>query len=248
MMEHIGAWGRTILSTVSQALSVAVALLLSSVSNSIGTPLAVTILLIVLIISFVEKYSIIYSPTVRLREQQLSTFLREYLSLVEDDIEAHADGEVSVRANVMQPTPESSGIYSEPKYAIAYYSEKDQYDPEEFDLEFDLSQGCVGHVYESKDQEFALSGDLVSGWEDGWSTTKRQDRVTENLETIVGTPIFDPDSEAEKVSGALMIDSEQSIRELLGVPEDRDISEVSLEETEIAQRATTHASAIGILL
>jgi hypothetical protein len=248
MMEHVGAWGRTALSTISQALSVAVALLLSSVNNSIGLPLMIVILTITLCISFIEKYFTIYSPTVKLREQQLSTFLREYLSLVEDDIEAHANGEVSVRANVMQPTPESSGICSEPKYAIAYYSEENQYDPEEFDLGFDRGRGCVGHVYNSKDQKFALSGELVSSWEDGWSTTKRQDRVTEHLDTVVGTPIFDPDSDAEKVSGALMIDSEQSIRELLGVSEDRDISEVSFEETEIAQRATTHASAIGILL
>lgn len=189
-----------------------------------------------------------YAPAVKLREQQLSTFLREYLSLVEDDIEAHADGEVSVRANVMRPTSESSGILSDPKYEIKYYNQKDQYDPEEFDLGFVPGQGCVGHVHESKDQKFALSADLISGWEDGWSTTRRQDRVTEDLETVVGTPIFDPDSDAENLKGTLMIDSEQSIRELVGVADGQDISEVSFEETEIAQRATTHASAIGILL
>ncbi|ERH13215.1 MAG: hypothetical protein J07HB67_02252 [halophilic archaeon J07HB67] len=248
MMKHVGARGRTILSTASQVISIGVALFLNSLDSPIGSPLAGGILVGTLLLISAEKYVTVYNPTIKLREQQLSTFFRDYLSLIENDIEAHADGEVSVRANVMQPTPKSSGLLSEPEYEITYYKERDQYDPEEFEFEFGPGEGCVGHVHESEDQEFALSPDLVSGWEDGWSTTKQQDRVTEELETVVGTPIFDPDSEAEKLKGALMIDSEQSIKELVGVPEGQDISEVSFEETDIAQRAATHASSIGIVL
>lgn len=247
-IDRVGARGKTIISTVSQAMSIVVALFLNSLNNPVGSPVAVVIVIVTLSIIAVEKYVTIYSSAIKLREQQLSTFFREYLSLVENDIEAHADGEVSVRANVMRSTSDGFGILSDPEYGITYYKQEDQYDPEEFDLDFSPGQGCVGHVHESKDQEFALSGDLVSGWEDGWKTTKRQDRVTEDLETIIGTPIFGPDSEAEELKGALMIDSEKSIRELLDVPEDRNISEVSFEETNIAQRAATHASTIGILL
>jgi hypothetical protein len=239
---------RAVSSGVGRLIPVAVALWLALWNGNIGMVTASVVGAVSVVVTVPVEYVLTYSPVVSYRDRQLSTFFRRYLELVERDIEEIADGDVEVRANVMRPS--SDGFFDDQSYSIAFYADEEAYDDEEFNLEFEPGQACVGHVHESGDQEFAISTPHARGWDDGWNTTSRQDRVTSDLNTVIGTPIFEQSREADRDTPAavLIIDSEDEISEIVSVGEDESITDIEFENTRVADRAASHASDIGILL
>lgn len=237
---------RATLSGIGRLIPVAVAVALALWNKNIGTEFAGGIGVISIIVVSGVEYVLTYSPAVSYRDRQLSTFFSRYLELVEDDIEYAADGDVEVRANIMRLS--SDGLIDDQKYRIAFYANEQEYDGEEFQLEFDIGQGCVGRVHQSGDQEFAISPRHEHGWEDGWGTSDRQDRVTEDLDTIIGTPVFNPDTERETPAAVLIIDSEHPMEDFVSLGDSETLADVEFKDTEFAERATDHASDVGILL
>lgn len=237
---------RAILSGIGRLIPVAVAVALALWNENIGIVFAVGVGVGSIIVVAGVEYVLTYSPAVSYRDRQLSTFFSRYLELVEDDIECVADGDVEVRANIMRRS--SEGFRDDQTYKIAFYADEQEYDNEEFQLEFDTGQGCVGQVHESGDQEFAISPPHEHAWEDGWGTSDRQDRVTDDLNTIIGTPVFDPDTEREIPAAVLMIDSEYPMEEFVPLGDDETLADIEFKDTAVAERATDHASDVGILL
>lgn len=92
----------------------------------------------------------------------------------------------------------------------------------------------------------------VEAWDDGWETTKRQDRVTAHLNTVIATPIFHAqqnESEGDEDPVAVLIlDSSAGLDEILGVEAREKLQQVDFKETKIASRAVEHARNIGIIL
>lgn len=123
----------------------------------------------------------------------------------------------------MRPT--SDGFFSTPTYSIAFFHEESDYDPDEFDLEFKIGEGCVGNVHSNRTQQIAISNEYVENWDDSWNTTRVQDEVAGHLETIIGTPIYRPgtverlaeptgDERPEPIA-VLIIDSEQKFEKFI---------------------------------
>lgn len=238
---------RFLASGLSTYLSILFALVLAVHTSTISYAVGILLGLLLLVATGVAEYVLTYGPLLQYRDRQLSTFFGDYLRLVEEDMEAIAASDVSVRANVMRPS--RSGFRDDPTLSIAYYHEEAEYDPEEFQLEFEVGQGCVGRAYETGDQKFAISPEHVRSWDDAWSTTKRQNRVTAELNTIIGTPIYRPDSDGRGEPVAILIvDSEDHIDEFVRLDENQELAGVDPKDTIVGERALEHARNAGILL
>lgn len=193
------------------------------------------------------QFILTYQPVVRYRTRQLSTFFTDYLRMVEDDIEATAPEDVTVRANVMRPS--TDGLLDDPTFSISFTHSDTQYHDEELDLEFEVGQGCVGNVYEENEQKVSLSPSHVEAWSGGWNTTERQDRVTSHLNTIIGTPIYrSNDTEQQSPVAVLIIDSEYHFDDFVNLRRDETLADVGLKETAVTQKSVEHAQNMGILL
>lgn len=235
-------------SVLTTYLGILVALVLAVHTSTITLLSAASLGVVLLFVTGIAEYVLTYSPLLRYRDRRLSTFFEDYLGLIENDIETMAPGDVDARANVMRPS--SDGFRDDPTLSIAYYNDRSDYDPGEFELEFEIGQGCVGQAYETGDQTFAISPNHVRSWDDSWETTERQDRVTEHLNTIIGTPVYRPeDEEREDDPVAVLIsDSEQHIDRFIHLGPNQEVADVDFEDTEIGERAVDHARNMGILL
>ncbi|MEZ3116800.1 hypothetical protein RYH80_12855 [Halobaculum sp. MBLA0147] len=237
---------RAVSSVIARLIPVGIAIGLALWNNNIGITIAVVFAVVSLVVAIPVEYVLTYSPAVSYRDKQLSTFFSRYLKLVEADIESVAHGDVDVRANIMRLS--SDGLRDSPSYKVAFYAREADYADEEFELEFDIGQGCVGKVHEARDQKFAISPHHHEAWGEGWSTSDRHDRVTEDLNTIIGTPVFDPEKSGKEPIAVLIIDSEDPIEDFVSLGEDQTLEDVSFKGTDVADRATDHASDVGILL
>lgn len=234
-------------SVLTTFVGIFAALVLAVRTSTVTVPFAVGVGMALLLATGVAEHVLTYSPLLQYRDRQLSTFFEDYLRLIENDVETIASGDIDVRANVMRPS--SDGFRDDPTLNIAYYNDESDYDSEEFRLEFGIGQGCVGQAYETGNQTFAISPDHVRSWDDAWNTTPRQDRVTEQLNTIIGTPIYRPDDEQQEDPVAVLIlDSEQHLDEFIALDSDQELADVDFKETEIGRRAIEHARNVGILL
>jgi len=195
----------------------------------------------------VAEYYITYKPLLSYKDRQLSTFFSDFLRMIERDVEWAAHGDVNVRANIMRPA--SSGWSDDPTFTVTFYTEESEYRGDELELEFEIGQGCVGNAYQDNDQKVAISADHVDTWSPGWNTTSTQDRATEHLNTIIGTPIYRPtDEEKDSPVAILIVDSEDHFREFVDLNEGQDLSDIEFKQTEVAKISATHASNCGILL
>ena len=232
-----------LISWVGVLVAVVLAYLTSKISLELGLGLAgASILLIAL-----GEFFLTYQPLLRYKEKQLTTFFTNHLRMVENDIESVAAGDVTVRANIMRPTSDS--WFDDPSFKIAYTHTEDEYEVEELELEFKSGQGCVGNVYEEKEQKVSISPGHVEAWDSGWNTTERHDRVTSHLNTIIGTPIYRPtDTNQSDPIAVLIVDSEQHFDNFVNLDGEKSLTEIRFKETNVADRAVEHARDLGILL
>jgi hypothetical protein len=147
----------------------------------------------------------------------------------------------------MRPT--GGGIRKDPTFSIAYYNNPDTYKKGEMELDFDLNQGVVGSTYQTGTESIAISKNQISGWEDGWNTSETQDKVTNHLNTIVGTPIYKPSQNEEdsKPAAVLIIDSEDSLDSFIDNTTGQSLDE-AFKDSELSDELWTHATNIGIIL
>lgn len=231
---------------VSEA-GILVAIALAYTTSKITLATSVLFALVSIASIEVAQFVLTYQPVVRYRNRQLSTFFTDHLRMIENDIEATAAGDVAVRANVMRPT--TDGWFDDPTFGISFAHSDGQYRDEEFVLEFELGQGCVGNVYEENEQKFSLSPSHVEAWDEGWTTTERHDRVTRHLNTIIGTPVYQPtDTEQENPVAVLIIDSECHFDDFVTLRHDETLADIEFKDTAVAQQSIEHARNIGILL
>ena len=202
--------------------------------------------IIIILIVLLSKYVLTYRPVLKQKDKYLSTFFKDHLRMIEEDIEQHAAGDPSVRANIMRSS--TTRPWSEEEFNIAYYHSENDYVDGELKLKFSENQGVVGHTYASGTESIAVSRSQISGWPDGWSTTGTQDAVTNHLETIIGIPVYRPSDDNEEADpvAVLIIDSEDPFDSIIQ-RNGRSIDE-ALKHSEIGDKLRTHASNIGILL
>lgn len=203
-------------------------------------------LVLLLVIGLAQYYNT-YRPLLQYRDKQLSTFLEDYLSTVESEIEACAADEVSVRCNVMRPIPD--GPLSDDRLTVSFVSEEDDYRPDELRLLFSPGQGCVGTVYRQGKQHLAVREERGE-WPDGFETTPRQDNATSHLRVIVGTPIYRPNDDPTDATpvAVLIADSQSPVTDVFDLDEDESIADVSLKQTRVCERLADYSDRIGILL
>lgn len=234
-------------SVLTTYLGILVALYLAVISNSLSNQFAVVVGLVALVAAVIAEYRLTYGPLIQYRERQLSTFFDDFLGLVEQDIEYKANGDVEVRANIMRPT--SDGFFDSPTYSIAYWHDDNDYSSAEFDLEFEIGQGCVGQSHENGQQMFAISPEHRDSWDESWNTTNVQEEIAGHLNTIIGTPVYRPsDEEQEEPVAVLIIDSEQDFERFVNLDPGETLADIEFKETPVAKRAVDHARNVGILL
>lgn len=225
-----------------------------------GVPLVMVLPILgtTFVLAVVAQYLLTYEPLVATRERELSTFLTEYLSMAERQLEAVAADEASLRASVVRL--ESDGAveilgreflrtFGDESLRVAYVADEADYRSGELDLAFDVGQGCCGRVVAENDQFVSVSPSHTAGWDSAWGTTPLQDRATRHLNVIVGTPIYRPsDDRKEHPVGVFVVDSEDDLRDLFDVDEGTALPDVDFKDTALAREAIQHAKNIGILL
>lgn len=120
------------------------------------------------------QYYLTYRPPVQKRDQQLSTFFDDYLGKAGEEIESVAGDDIEVRCNVMRPT--AGGVVGDDRLEISFTADRDEYRPDELELEFKPGQGCAGAVYRQGKQQIAVR-ERRGEWPDGFETTPRQDNA-----------------------------------------------------------------------
>lgn len=201
---------------------------------------------IIIIAIFILKYVVVYSPRIKYKDKKLSTFFEKYLYLIEKEVEDIATGDVSVRANIMRPNRRLLPRFRK-KFTIAYYNSEEDYRKGELDLTFEMNEGVVGSTYDTGTESLAIGKSQTDGWDDGWRTTPKQDRLTDHLETIIGVPIYRPsDDQEDNPVAVLIIDSEDPITEFID-SSGRSV-EKEFKNSELDNTLNSHASKIGILL
>lgn len=238
---------RFIASTATTYLAILVAIFIAYITTTLDLIPTVVLAVIALIVAGVAEYFLTYGPLIKYHDKQLSTFFEDYLQLIEQDIEEVANGDVEVRANIMRPT--SDGFLDDPTYSIAYWNDSSDYSGAEFELEFDIGQGCVGKTHEDQQQTFCISPSYMKSWDGSWETTNVQEEVAGHLNTIIGTPIYRPsDDKQTKPVAVLIIDSENEFGEFVNLDPDETLDNIEFKQTRVAERAVDHARNAGILL
>lgn len=239
--------GKMLASLIPEVAGFAIAGLFAYIGIGIQLKIVVGTVLLAIIFALIAEYYLTFKPIIAFRGKQISTFMREYLSMVENDLSSSLPSDVSARANVM--LEKSGGIFGSDYLSIDYVSDEGLYDDEEIDLPWDIGQGCCGGVIHQNQQLVAVSPGYTDTWDAAWGTTDRQNRVTGHLNTIIGTPIYRPsDEEKRHPIGVFVIDSEESVAEVFDVDPDTDIAEIDFRDTELANEAIRHAKNIGVLL
>lgn len=248
MVRHVEPQTKRFFASVlTTYLSILFALYIAVVTADLSNQFALVLGVAALVVAVVAEYYLTYGPLMQYRERQLSTFFDDFLGLVEQDVERQADGDVEVRANIMRPT--SDGLFDDPTYSIAYWHDDRDYTAAEFDLEFEIGQGCVGQTHEKGQQMFAISPDHADSWDESWNTTNVQDEVAGHLDTIIGTPIYRPsDTEQNDPVAVLIVDSEQDFEEFVALDADETLADITFKQTAVAERAIDHARNVGVLL
>jgi len=212
------------------------------------------ILLSTLVIVILANVLLTLQPLLRYKDTQLSNFLTEYLEMVEDEVQRMTDEEVNVRANVMRVQPSllytlTRGKAGKRTIELSYVGDRDDYDEEEFELSFDVGQGCCGRVIQDNKAKVAESTPEESQWGVGWGTNRRQDRVTSDLCTIIGVPIYKPeDNDQSNPVGVLVVDSKDEPKDMFNEPAGTRWGTYDFGDTGIVKRTAEHAKNIGILI
>jgi hypothetical protein len=234
----------TALSYIGVLVSVIISIFQVEIIDVIhGTVLAIVLLLVI----GVTQYYNTYRPLLQYRDKQLSTFLENYLSTVESEIEACAADSVSIRCNVMRPTSDS--LLDDDYLTISFVTDADQYRSDELQLQFSSGQGCVGTVYSQGKQHLAVREERGE-WPDGFETTARQDNATSHLDVIIGTPIYrsnDDPTEATPIA-VLIADSESQVADVFDLDDNEPINDLSLKQTQVCEQLADYSDRIGILL
>lgn len=193
------------------------------------------------------QYYLTYRPPVQKRDQQLSTFFDDYLGKAGEEIESVAGDDIEVRCNVMRPT--AGGVVGDDRLEISFTADRDEYRPDELELEFKPGQGCAGAVYRQGKQQIAVR-ERRGEWPDGFETTPRQDNATDHLQVIIGTPVYRPNDDPAEANPAavFVIDSESEVTDVLDIPEERATSEIEIKNTRVCNLATEYSEKVGILL
>lgn len=234
----------TVLSYVGILVSIVISVLqIDVITVGRGVGLAVVLLLVV---SLMQYYNT-YRPRLQYRDKQLSTFLEDYLSTVESEVESCAADDVSVRCNVMRP--KSKHLVGDDRLTVSFVTDTDEYRSDELQLRFSPGQGCAGTVYRQGKQHLAVR-EKRGEWSDGFETTPRQDNATSHLRVIVGTPIYRPSDDPTEATpvAVLIADSESPVEDVFDLDEDESIADVSLKQTQVCELLTDYSDRIGILL
>lgn len=197
-----------------------------------------------LVVALVGKYFTVHLPLVSFRDRELTTLLDHYLGLMVIDYKEKYPGNYHLRANVMIPDDDlnvrfrgpDKGLNSEQFLQIGYDS--GGYAEMELRRRWGLGQGCVGKAYENNEQRVAARRTNETTWGTEWEMNPEQVKATEEVNSVLCTPIYKPGDETKDEPVAILsLDSPDTV------------SEAGFEEDEIQDMvAREYANRIGILL
>lgn len=197
-----------------------------------------------LAVAVLGKYFTVHLPLVSFRDRELTTLLDHYLELIIIDYKRNYPGNYRLRANVMIPDSDlnirvkgpDKGLNREPFLQIGYDS--GGYAEMELRRRWRLGQGCVGKAYENNEQRVAARRTDETTWGTEWEINPEQVKATEDVNSVLCTPIYKPGDEAKDNPVAILsLDSPDTV------------SKAGFEEDEIQDMvAREYATKIGILL
>lgn len=221
------------------------------VTNEISPWVVFPVALVLLIGVFLAEYVLTFKPILNFRNRQLSTFLKRYLAMAEDSLNAETPDEVTLRTSIFLLRNRKRWKFWRDNriLSVDHVSDEADYTESELELEYEVGQGCPGRVIDRNKPFVAISPKHETSWDSGWGTTDFQDETTEHLNVMIGAPIYRPsDEEKTKPIGVFLVDSEDNLPAILNLEDEESLDEIEKLDTGIVRTAIDHARKVGILL
>jgi hypothetical protein len=229
---------------VAEVLIVLVPVTAAVYVSSLSLRASSSVLLGSLIAAIAGKYVTVHLPLVSFRDRELTTLLDHYLELMVIDYKRKYPGNYRLRANIMIPDSDLNirfkgpgrGPNREQFLQIGYDS--GGYAEMELRRRWRLGQGCVGKSYKNNEQRVAARRTNETTWGTEWEMNPEQVKATEEVNSVLCTPIYKPGDETKDEPIAILsLDSSDTV------------SEAGFKEEEIQDMvAREYANRIGILL
>ena len=184
---------------------------------------------------FFAYYIKAYVPATDRKERQLTTFFEQYLDLLVEDFKHEHPGQYNLRMNIMRPKGSwwrRVDDHLSIDYCVRGYTSIEQ------ELQFTFGQACCGVAMAENEAKWVdKNRDPGRGWAESWQMNNKQEEATEDVQTILSTPIYRPEDEnQERPIAILNIDSEEPS------------SATGFDQEEVQDTAARYARGIGILL